>query len=161
MLTPCVHQALFRSPRRGLPGRICTSPTTSTFRARRQLLLPPSVLGNLSVDKPGWWGVMLTCNVIYRLESPVTEEQCKVLRRALASATQAARANLELPVTSYSGGCKIKMQLCAAQLLNRDVLILDEPTGHLDLDNFGGKHYLHLVLHSLPFFFFKRHENEG
>jgi len=44
-------------------------------------------------------------------------------------------ANLENPVTSYSGGWKMKMQLCAAQLVNADVLMLDEPTGHLDVDN--------------------------
>jgi len=44
-------------------------------------------------------------------------------------------ANLEFPVTSYSGGWKMKMQLCAAQLMNCDVLMLDEPTGHLDEDN--------------------------
>merc|ERR1719291_1457061 len=42
-------------------------------------------------------------------------------------------ANLDLPVTTYSGG--LKMQLCAAQLMNADVLMLDEPTGHLDVDN--------------------------
>merc|ERR1712194_851125 len=30
---------------------------------------------------------------------------------------------------------KMKMQLCAAQLVNADVLMLDEPTGHLDVDN--------------------------
>ena len=45
-------------------------------------------------------------------------------------------ANLEMPVTSYPGGWKMKMRLCAAQLLNCDVLILDEPTG-LDMDNIG------------------------
>merc|ERR1711904_93627 len=28
-----------------------------------------------------------------------------------------------------------KMQLCAAQLMNADVLMLDEPTGHLDVNN--------------------------
>merc|ERR1712203_786349 len=44
-------------------------------------------------------------------------------------------ANLENPVTSYSGGWKMKMQLCSAQLMNADVLMLDEPTGHLDVDN--------------------------
>ena len=44
-------------------------------------------------------------------------------------------ANLDLPVTSYSGGWKMKMQLCAAQLMNADVLMLDEPTGNLDVDN--------------------------
>merc|ERR1711988_917643 len=44
-------------------------------------------------------------------------------------------ANMMNPVTSYSGGWKMKMQLCAAQLVNADVLMLDEPTGHLDVDN--------------------------
>merc|ERR1711981_1188538 len=44
-------------------------------------------------------------------------------------------ANLENPVTTYSGVWKMKMQLCAAQLMNADVLMLDEPTGHLDVDN--------------------------
>merc|ERR1712127_1116780 len=28
----------------------------------------------LSVDKPGWWWVQHTCNDIYKLETPVTEE---------------------------------------------------------------------------------------
>merc|ERR1711998_470126 len=44
-------------------------------------------------------------------------------------------ANLDNPVTTYSGGWKMKMQLCAAQLMNADVPMLDEPTGHLDVDN--------------------------
>merc|ERR1739848_643709 len=30
---------------------------------------------------------------------------------------------------------RLKMPLCAAQLMNADVLMLDEPTGHLDVDN--------------------------
>merc|ERR1712227_60743 len=44
-------------------------------------------------------------------------------------------AHMDNPVTTYSGGWKMKMQLCAAQLMNADVLMLDEPTGHLDVDN--------------------------
>merc|ERR1712241_749112 len=44
-------------------------------------------------------------------------------------------AHMDNLVTSYSGGWKMKMQLCAAQLINADVLMLDEPTGHLDVDN--------------------------
>merc|ERR1712060_856390 len=62
----------------------------------------------LSVDKPGWWWVMHTCNDVYKIEKPVDEETVKEL---------------------------MKMQLCAAQLMNADVLMLDEPTGHLDVDN--------------------------
>merc|ERR1712188_276738 len=44
-------------------------------------------------------------------------------------------AHTDNPVTTYSGGWKMKMQLCAAQLMNADVLMLDEPTGHLDMGN--------------------------
>ena len=92
----------------------------------------------LSVETPGWWWVMHTCNEIYKLETPVTEEQCKELMKSAGFEYQGGpdcAANLELPVTSYSGGWKMKMQLCAAQLMNCDVLMLGEPTGHLDVDN--------------------------
>ena len=92
----------------------------------------------LSVDKPGWWWVMHTCNEIYKLETPVTEEQCKELMKSTGLGYPGGldrAANLELPVTSYSGGWKMKVQLCVAQLMNCDVLMLDEPTGHLDVDN--------------------------
>mmetsp|Transcript_70157 Transcript_70157/g.146771 ORF Transcript_70157/g.146771 Transcript_70157/m.146771 type:complete len:1044 (+) Transcript_70157:76-3207(+) len=92
----------------------------------------------LSVDKPGWWWIMHTCNEIYKVETPVTEEQCKELMKKTGFGYPGGpdrAANLELPVTSYSGGWKMKMQLCAAQLMNADVLMLDEPTGHLDVDN--------------------------
>merc|ERR1712054_58292 len=92
----------------------------------------------LSVDKPGWWWVMHTCNETYKLETPVTEEQVKELMKEIGFGYPGGpdrAANLENPVTSYSGGWKMKMQLCAAQLMNADVLMLDEPTGHLDVDN--------------------------
>merc|ERR1711871_1284493 len=92
----------------------------------------------LSVDKPGWWWVMHTCNETYKLETPVTEEQVKTLMKEIGFGYPGGpdrAANLEFPVTSYSGGWKMKMQLCAAQLMNADVLMLDEPTGHLDVDN--------------------------
>ena len=92
----------------------------------------------LSVDKPGWWWVVHTCNDIYKLEPPVKEETVKELMKSIGFGYPGGpdrAANLELPVTSYSGGWKMKMQLCAAQLMNADVLMLDEPTGHLDVDN--------------------------
>lgn len=41
----------------------------------------------------------------------------------------------DMPVTTYSGGWKVKMQLCAATLMDADILMLDEPTGHLDVAN--------------------------
>merc|ERR1712224_1126518 len=92
----------------------------------------------LSVDKPGWWWVMHTCNDIYKLETPVEEQQVKDLMKETGFGYPGGpdrAANLDNPVTTYSGGWKMKMQLCAAKLMNADVLMLDEPTGHLDVDN--------------------------
>merc|ERR1711981_1051399 len=92
----------------------------------------------LSVDKPGWWWVKHTCNNIYKVEPKVEEEVVTELMKSIGFGYPGGpdrAANLENPVTSYSGGWKMKMQLCAAQLMNADVLMLDEPTGHLDVDN--------------------------
>merc|ERR1712196_403967 len=92
----------------------------------------------LSVDKPGWWWVMHTCNDIYKLETPVEEQQVKDLMKETGFGYPGGpdrAANMDNPVTTYSGGWKMKMQLCAALLMNADVLMLDEPTGHLDVDN--------------------------
>jgi elongation factor 3 len=92
----------------------------------------------LSVDKPGWWWVQYTVNEVYKLDEKVSEETVKELMKEIGFGYPGGpdrAANLENPVTSYSGGWKMKMQLCAAQLVNADVLMLDEPTGHLDVDN--------------------------
>merc|ERR1711972_782330 len=92
----------------------------------------------LSVDKPGWWWVQHTCNEVYKIEKPVDEDTVKELMKTTGFGYPGGpdrAANLENPVTSYSGGWKMKMQLCAAQLMNADLLMLDEPTGHLDVDN--------------------------
>merc|ERR1719145_566095 len=91
-----------------------------------------------SVDKPGWWWVMHTVNDIYQVAQKVDENTVKELMKSIGFGYPGGpdrAANLENPVTSYSGGWKMKMQLCAAQLMNADVLMLDEPTGHLDVDN--------------------------
>jgi elongation factor 3 len=92
----------------------------------------------LSVDKPGWWWVQYTVNHTYAVENKCNEAQVKELMKGVGFGYPGGpdrAANLENPVTSYSGGWKMKMQLCAAQLVNADVLMLDEPTGHLDVDN--------------------------
>merc|ERR1712038_1308927 len=92
----------------------------------------------LSVDKPGWWWVMHTCNDVYKLEHPVAEQQVKDLMKDTGFGYPGGpdkAAHMDNPVTTYSGGWKMKMQLCAAKLMNADVLMLDEPTGHLDVDN--------------------------
>merc|ERR1719182_203113 len=72
------------------------------------------------------------------MDEPVSEDQVKELMMQVGFGYPGGpdrAANLENPVTTYSGGWKMKMQLCAAQLMNADVLMLDEPTGHLDVDN--------------------------
>jgi len=92
----------------------------------------------LSVDKPGWWWVQHTCNETYKMDPPVTEQ---IARDAMKETGfgyvggPEVAAHMDNPVTSYSGGWKMKMQLTAAKLLNADVLMLDEPTGHLDVNN--------------------------
>merc|ERR1719198_854841 len=104
----------------------------------------------LSVDKPGWWWVQHTCNDVYKVETPVTEEEVKDLMKSIGFGYPGGpdrAANLENPVTTYSGGWKMKMQLCAAKLVNCDVLMLDEPTGHLDVDNIA---WLEAWLESFP-----------
>merc|ERR1711972_1100572 len=46
-----------------------------------------------------------------------------------------AAADMNNPITTYSGGWKVKMQLACAQLINADILMIDDPTGHLDIKN--------------------------
>merc|ERR1711981_924843 len=104
----------------------------------------------LSVDKPGWWWVKHTCNEVYKIENPVDEDTVTELMKSIGFGYPGGpdrAANLDNPVTSYSGGWKMKMQLCAAQLMNADVLMLDEPTGHLDVDNIA---WLEAWLESFP-----------
>merc|ERR1712160_209696 len=38
-------------------------------------------------------------------------------------------------ITTYSGGWKVKMQLCCAQLVDADILMIDDLTGHMDVKN--------------------------
>ena len=39
------------------------------------------------------------------------------------------------PVSSLSGGWKMKLELARAQIMDADILLLDEPTNHLDITN--------------------------
>merc|ERR1711981_1052967 len=84
---------------------------------------------------------MDTCNNIYKKDPPVTEE---VVLQTLGEigfknkergVNLTAAADMNNPITTYSGGWKVKMQLACAQLINADILMIDDPTGHLDVKN--------------------------
>ena len=95
----------------------------------------------LNIDLCGVDWVVHCCNVIYKMEPLVTAEQVeKVMEdigfgNAKKDIGKDRAADMGMGVTTYSGGWKMKMQLCAATLMNADILMLDEPTGHLDVTN--------------------------
>jgi elongation factor 3 len=46
-----------------------------------------------------------------------------------------AAANMLRPITDYSGGWQIKMQLVCAKLVEADILMCEDPTAHMDVNN--------------------------
>lgn len=95
----------------------------------------------LNIDLCGIDWVVHCCNVVYNMSPPVTPEQVeKVMEEigfgyAKKDVGKDRAADMGMGITTYSGGWKVKMQLCAATLMNADILMLDEPTGHLDVTN--------------------------
>lgn len=95
----------------------------------------------LNIDLCGVDWVVHCCNVIYKMEPQVTPEQVeKVMEEigfgyAKKDIGKDRAADMGMGITTYSGGWKVKMQLCAATLMDADILMLDEPTGHLDVTN--------------------------
>merc|ERR1719424_2011789 len=105
---------------------------------------PPSKewpTGKMNIDLNGWQFVMDTCNNVYKKQPPVEEETVlKTLgeigfKNVGRGVNLTAAADMNNPITTYSGGWKVKMQLACAQLINADILMIDDPTGHLDVKN--------------------------
>lgn len=95
----------------------------------------------LNIDLCGCDWVVHCCNVIYQMQPPVTSEQVEKVMEEIGFGNakkdigKDRAADMSMGITTYSGGWKVKMQLCAATLMNADILMLDEPTGHLDVTN--------------------------
>jgi len=105
---------------------------------------PPSKewpTGKMNIDLTGWEFVIHTCNVHYQKSPPIEKETVlKTLgeigfKNKELGVNVAAAADMNNPITTYSGGWKVKMQLACAQLINADILMIDDPTGHLDVKN--------------------------
>jgi elongation factor 3 len=105
---------------------------------------PPSKewpTGKLNIDLTGWEFVIHTCNVHYQKSPPIEKDTVlKTLgeigfKNKELGVNMAAAADMNNPITTYSGGWKVKMQLACAQLINADILMIDDPTGHLDVKN--------------------------
>merc|ERR1719161_125827 len=93
-----------------------------------------------NVDLSGADWVVDTCNNCYGMEPKCNRQDVVKVMEGLGFGNSkkgitGRAADIEGGVTTYSGGWKMKMQLCAAQMMNADILMLDEPTGHLDVKN--------------------------
>jgi len=95
----------------------------------------------LNIDLSGVDWVVDACNNVYGVTPPVTREQVMDVMEEIGFGNKERgtgkdrAADAGMGVTTYSGGWKMKMQLCAATLVKADILMLDEPTGHLDVKN--------------------------
>ncbi|KAH0843676.1 hypothetical protein AYO21_05461 [Fonsecaea monophora] len=63
------------------------------------------------------------------IDTPVEEIKAKLLEFGFLE------SQMEGPITSLSGGWKMKLALARAVFENPDILLLDEPTNHLDVKN--------------------------
>jgi len=105
---------------------------------------PPSKewpTGKMNIDLNGWQFVVDTCNNVYKKQPPIDDETVKKTLGEIGfksvdrGVNLQAAADMNNPITTYSGGWKVKMQLACAQLINADILMIDDPTGHLDVKN--------------------------
>merc|ERR1712019_191302 len=105
---------------------------------------PPSKewpTGKMNIDLCVGEFVLHTCNVHYGKTPPISEETIldalgeMGFKDATRGVNTKAAADMNNPITTYSGGWKVKMQLACAKLIEADILMIDDPTGHLDVKN--------------------------
>lgn len=105
---------------------------------------PPSKewpTGKLNIDLTGWEFVLHTCNVYYKKSPPVEKDYVMETLGKIGFKSKelgvnlTAAADMTNPITTYSGGWKVKMQMACAQLIEADILMIDDPTGHMDVKN--------------------------
>jgi len=95
----------------------------------------------LNIDLCGMDWVVDACNNVYMVTPAVTRDQVADVMEEIGFGNSERgtgkdrAADAAMKMTTYSGGWKVKMQLCAATLVKADLLMLDEPTGHLDVTN--------------------------
>jgi len=95
----------------------------------------------LNIDLTGIDWVVDTCNNVHKRDKKVTRAEVAEVMESIGFGNSEngmgkdRAADAGMLITTYSGGWKMKMQLCAAQLVQADLLMLDEPTGHLDVTN--------------------------
>jgi len=98
-------------------------------------------LGKFNIDLNGIEFCVDTCNNVYKKQPPIkyedAERELSIIgfRNKPKGVNPKAAADMLNPITTYSGGWKVKMQLACAKLIEADILMLDEPTGHLDVKN--------------------------
>lgn len=89
----------------------------------------------MNIDLSGVDFVLDTCRNVYGIDRPeINEANARKMLEEMGFGKDRA-ADPDGQVTTYSGGWKMKLQLCIGQFIKTDVLMLDEPTGHMDVDN--------------------------
>jgi elongation factor 3 len=141
-------RAISREQVEGFPKRDELVTIFVEHEVEERQLLPPGKhdgvdwpLGKFNIDLSGIEFVCDTCNNVYKKDPPITLEVAEKTLGELGfgnpvtGVNPKAAAKMINPITTYSGGWKVKMQLACAQLVEADILMLDEPTGHMDVKN--------------------------
>lgn len=107
-------------------------------------LEPPSEKwpeGKTNLDLTGIEYCVDTVNNVYGKKPAISLEQAEEalggvgFKNMVEGVNVDSPADMLRPITDYSGGWKMKMQLACAKLIDADILTLDEPTGQLDVNN--------------------------